>query len=378
MERRRFEGVDQSPFAGAIKGLTIVGGLRYLKVLRESLLVCDMKTIRNSLALAIVLSLSLAPLHQASGAEATTPIVGFHTLDVKGAPDGSVAFNVVGVGVFNSTDYQGVLSAVNGAAIEDANANFNAGQFDGGYFVEFLGDSIVTGLIVDIVSTAPTSLTLAEDLSAALQGNEPYQIRKHHTLNSLFPADSGLNGGFFASLADQVGLFDPATEATFTFFYHSSRQQWESTTVAGVDAGDTIIHPGQGMIISRRGTDDLGIKVLGTVRGNKTLVPIEDGFNVLGNVVPIDVSLDQLAFENSLTGGVFASLADQVSLFDAISGATQSFFYHTVRQQWEATNQAGVDAGNAVIPAGGGFIIKNEKSGMINIEIASAESIAQP
>ena len=178
-----------------------------------------MKTFRNLLSLTVAFTFSLAPLHQATAAEATTTPVGFITTNIKGDSAGTGAFTLMGISLFKPVEFQGVIDSVNGSVVTDTDAQWTDDQWNDSYYFELFSSDTVAepnaGLIVTITDTTTNTITLSTDVSAVLASGQAFRIRLHHTLASLFGSDNaaGFKSATSPAQADEVTLFDPASQS---------------------------------------------------------------------------------------------------------------------------------------------------------------------
>ena len=135
------------------------------------------------------------------------------------------------------------------------------------------------------------------------------------------------------------------------------------------DANNVIVHPDAGIIIKRKDPSDLPVKILGTVKEGATSLSVVEGFNVISNVSPVNVTLaDSGLFTGDATTGVKSAQspasADEVVLFDPDTQSSVGYFYSTFGEaKWRPAGDALFgDANDVELPAGTAVII-NRKSG---------------
>ena len=231
-----------------------------------------MKVLKILLALSIF---TYSGAHFLVGAEATTPWVGFVTIDIEGKDGSADQLSIVGLGLVNPVEFQGVLTGVNGVSLS-LDASLTDGQFNAyktapelkpAYYVEFLSGPDSEGMIVDIVSNGIDSIEVAQDVSSTLSGTESFVIREESTLGSVFGVDNsaGLLGGTSAGSADEVLLFNPTTKNFTSYFYKSGGLGGTGWRKAGSndDQSNQAIYPDEGVLVKRKTTGDLSFKHLG-------------------------------------------------------------------------------------------------------------------
>ena len=321
-----------------------------------------MKTLRIPLlttitALGLLLSASTTQAIDCPEGAACTDPVGFVTLTADPSDDGvTKKLSLLGLGLFNAIEFQGPVDTVNGTVL--GVSGIAASQFDEFYFVQIAsGDN--SGIMVDIVSTASDSITLAQDISPLIAINDIIKIRKHHTVDSVFGANNefGLLGSFFITTSDTIQFFDAQGSTTIFFQDFGSFGFW---TDGGDPVGDMIIYPDQGFVIRRIGTSVASTKLLGSAKTDATAITIENGFNIISNVFPVDTTLGNSGLntqdggESGLLASFFITTADNVRIFDD-QGILQTYFL-----QFESANywtRGNDDATNVIIKEGSSFLV---------------------
>lgn len=312
-------------------------------------------------------SILVAPLVQAQQT-VTTPPVGFITLNIEG--DG---FTLLGLGLFNAVDHQGVVAGATSGndqtVITDDNASFTADQYATGYFIEILSGENA-GIMVDIAGNTETTVTLAQDISGLLPVDTSYAIRKHHTIGSVFGDTNaaGLGGAATGASADELLIFNPVSQTSTTYFYNSIFNRWVNAANIVGNANGEILYPDQGLIIKRKVADPVSFKLLGSVKVGATALSIENGFNIVPNVYPVDVTLIETGFytgdpTTGLQAAPTGASADELQVFDAATQTSATYFYNSIFNRWvNAANIAG-NANDTVIASGVAVII-NRKGGV--------------
>lgn len=284
----------------------------------------------------------------ADGTAACTDPVGFITITIKGLadfPSLDRAVTVIGLGMTNEVEFQSVMTGVSGATLDFAASSLSGLDFSGGYYLEIASGSS-QGLIVDIASNTDSSITLTQDVSSALTGDESVKVREHRTVSSVF----GTGASLILGESDTVTIFDGSNQQPITYTY-SSRAGW------GAAGGDGIIPLEAGVIINRREQSDVELKLLGSVKMEQTAFNVFSNANVIANPYPVAIPLDSINL-NTESG-------DNGAIFDASTQNSVGVTYSS-RSGW------GV-AGGALppeIPAGGALILIHQGNGYSWLETA--------
>jgi hypothetical protein len=163
----------------------------------------------------------------------------------------------------------------------------NEGQrFD---VVSASGPTITLAADPDLHAAIPPFNTLTGSLPAGLTGDR-IVIRRHWTLGELFPP-SGFGATDDRNTADQVQLFANGQWSIFWLYGDGVLPaRWVKTgdnTYA--DRGSSVIPPGQGLFFNNR-TAATSILAYGEVRGNRFILPVAAGSNLIAGGYPVDQS----------------------------------------------------------------------------------------
>lgn len=286
-------------------------------------------------ALASVLALACVSTSWAQSSVATDP-VGFVTATVKGG--GTVAtpqLSLISPTLLQLVEWQGPVGTISGKTINVANTPWVAGQFGtaGQYFVE-VASGENAGAWTDIESSTTSSLTTLDDLSSFASAGSTIRIRKHVTLSSFFGTtnSAGIKGGTSVITADEVIVYDATTQATY-FYYDASDGAgpagWYNTRVES--AANVVIPPNAGVVIRRKDSAPISFLSFGAAKTGNTLVPINAGLNVVGNVAAKGLTLASSGlYTGSATTGLRGSnspiTADEVVIYGA-TGQTTYWYY---------------------------------------------------
>ena len=217
---------------------------------------------------------------------------------------------------------QAIRFAVSGGSVDLATLFAPGGKF---YLEVSSGDN--EGHRFDIVSASGNTVTVANDTNL-FAGTAPFNtlkdapplnlvndqivIRRHWTLNELFPA-SGLRASGSQSSADQVQVF---VDGVWTIYWlydlndgNPVTARWVVATDSGMaDQGSIVIPPGQGLFFFKRDSAT-SILAYGEVRANNFTRPLSSGSNLVAGGYPSDQSANGLGGRGMNLGqGYFGSL----------------------------------------------------------------------
>jgi len=267
--------------------------------------------------------------------------------------------------------YAGTVTAASfaPASMNDANAVWIQNQFSGSnglFYLEF-----VSGAMADITSTDASNktMTLASYPPSPIAPGSAYRIRKHFTLSDLFGASNsaGLLPGQNAAQADNILLHIPQTQETHTIFYSSvpGFNGWYFDNYQ--PAGATAIYPEQGVMVRRKGPQNLTVYVNGATKQGTTMAPIFSGFNLVGTMKSkkaLKLSESSLYTGNPSTGLAAASNPSSGDNLIMINPdlTTTTFFYSNFPgfEGWYDSSFS--FSGNAVIQPGTSFFIHRKST----------------
>jgi uncharacterized protein (TIGR02597 family) len=196
-----------------------------------------------------------------------------------------------------------------------------------------------------------------------LDAGVTFEVRPYWTLATAFPSGGGLTGGTSGTTADNVTVINPSNGVADAFFYSTTASQWRKGVT---DNNNYLIPPGSGILISRKNS---GAAVDIVITGEVLKGPVQQ--NVLpgttaqkttfvANPYPLvskTLATSGLYTGNSATGlvgGTSGTTADNLIIYDPITGIAKSYFYNTTVSQW----RTGVtDSSNVTIPDGSAVLI---------------------
>jgi hypothetical protein len=264
---------------------------------------------------------------------------------------------------------EGTLGSVGSFTVADAGATWPDDAFNGAYYLELLdGDHAgLTSAITDTVAVGGL-LTLVDDLSARTPAVSPgtaYVVRRHLSLEDRFgPAnEAGLASGPNAAVSDQVMFWDAPSQSTDAFFFKDNGGPvgWRDSSDTFAAAAEAI-RPYEGVIVDRLAGGALTVHVQTQVHDNELVVPLHEGFNVVGAQTVSGGTLGASGLEDAVDGGLNPSSADSVYRVDPTTGAFSLFFYldvaGTADDQWVAADYG--DASAEPLPAGEAVLVERK------------------
>ncbi len=253
----------------------------------------------------------------------------------------------------------GRIETVSGDTIGLTGANWSAGLTNPAapWALRFTSGA-AEGRLVDITASTASTLSLG-GLHLAMLGVAPgdrFELVALDTLGTLFGSNT-LQGGTSAASADVVQLRSGA--AWIPYYYDTTLGFWRRTSGVAVNGNNTVVRPGSGILILRRGAP-LGLTISGRVLGSSFRQPVNNASStVITAGFPTDTTLGDLAVQTLLPGwrnGTVASVADAVGLHNGTTWVP--YYFNGVN--WQTA--AGVNASATAIPAGSALLIQRPGS----------------
>jgi len=261
----------------------------------------------------------------------------------------------------------GRLTAVATTTIQDANANWTTGKFNGNngaYYIEF--DS---GFRMDIVGTdaATKTLTVSGVQTSMVAPGMRYRIRRHLTVADIFGRndEAGLTPAANSADGDNILIHVPQTQQLLTIFYSNvpGFAGWYFDNYT--PAANLVVSPEAGLMVRNKSSRALTMYFNGAAKEVSTLSPIYPGYNLIGTLkAQHGISLSQLGLftgdpNTGLASGQNPSAADNLILLNA-DGSTRTFFYSDYPgfDGWYDTGF--LPSANAIIPPGSAFFVQRK------------------
>lgn len=274
----------------------------------------------------------------ASAQNATTDPVGFQSANMV------VGTNPIGLPLLNSDLARTSVSSVSGNNV-NLSGVANVGSLLSSsepYYLEVYSGSLQG----DRFEVSVNSTISAANSSVVLDASSPYNtfsvasigasldgatvaLRKHVTIEQVQGMFSpALIGSNTAASADQVSVFDPATQNYINYFLRADNVTWRRVgTTTG--ANKVPIPPGSGIFLEKK-TSPTKLTQTGGVRINDFALPFVVGNQLLAPGFPVGYSPASMGATsaNGWTGSNTASNADQLAIFDP---STQNFTNYFLR-----------------------------------------------
>ena len=265
------------------------------------------------------------------------------TVDATGGVSGQTLHFATSAG---STDL-GTLLVSGASHYLEVTAGPNEGQrFD---VAGASGSALTLAAASDVCSDTPPFGTLAGAPPATLAGNR-IALHRHWSLGELFPVGRFLAAGDDTT-ADQVQTSAVAATNTYWLYANGGSPKWVRLGDATLaDQGNTVLAPGRGLMVLKRGTAT-SVLAYGGVRANNFVRPLCAGPNLVGGGWPIIQSATgtgsrQMDAAHGFFGSTGPASADTFSVWkgDATRGATAYDNYYLYNSgttsKWVRTGDA--------------------------------------
>ena len=301
-----------------------------------------------------ILSLAALLLAVPSAQSSTnTPIfnlVGITTVEVAAKPVSGDGRNPISINTLNPLVYKGVVPSV--STVSDRTVltfpsnTFIDNQFTGAAHYVELQNGGNAGLTSQILSNSSSSITLVDNITAAVSGGTTrISVRPNWTLSSALPGGAGLQTGTSDTAADNVAIVDPNSGAESVYYYHSTNDRWQSA--GGSDASATPILPDAGLLVTRKDTNS-GVTLVfaGAIKtGTAGLFVGGDISSDRSTVAAHPFPMESVTLANSglytgsastgFVGGASGKLSRSPSNHNGLSSTTNTYYYHTRNNRWQ-------------------------------------------
>jgi len=245
--------------------------------------------------------------------------------------------NLIGLTLHEPVVYSGSFDAVEGLALRDSNADYDANLISGSsYVLEIVDnptDPSLNGVIQVITDWTTQEITTTDDLTGdGLVAGAKYNLRAPKTISDVFGSSNsaGLTAGANMASADVIWLHNGVG---FDKFYYSEgggfgggEAGWKDDS--GADAGDFPIIYTDAVIIQNKALTDKKLVVSGVVKTKAvTLALMEGKFNFISSTYPVGSTLGNSGLEVDLVAG-----PDKVSIVVWMpndEGGYDKYYYST-------------------------------------------------
>lgn len=251
----------------------------------------------------------------------TTP-VGYTTQEL--APN---QFNLIGVTLHQPSIAAGVLDAESSNSVTDNEVNFTTLLAAGGTYVLELPN----GVIQEVISWSGSVLTTADNITGSVvPGSTTYILRRADTISSIFGAtnSAGLTASADGDLTtcDVVQIYNGTGFDTVYYFNDGAGTEgWFDD--ANNPAADKAIVYADGIFVKRVAGSSINLVIDGEVKKVGTSGVLAAGFNYLGGVSPVGLTLDNSGLATSMTPSADGDLTTCDTVLLPNGGAYTTCYY---------------------------------------------------
>lgn len=235
----------------------------------------------------------------ASAQTATTVPVGYVTKSL--APN---KYTLVSVTMQNPAVASGVIDAESAApnAVTDTEVNFTTLLTAGATYILELPD----GQVQEITSWSGSVLTTPDNITAFITpSTTTYKLRKASTVTDIFGANNkfGLLSDGDEDPSNNDLILIPNAENSFdTIYYFDDGETTGWFDLDGNQADNSVIVYGDGIFVQRQNQgSSIDLVISGELKTKPTKGTLFSGFNFLGAVSPVGLTLANSGLEESLT-----------------------------------------------------------------------------
>ncbi|MDD5261149.1 MAG: TIGR02597 family protein [Methylacidiphilales bacterium] len=332
----------------------------------------------NRLFFSFILGLLAVPLAAKAQTTVTTTPVGYITYTIPATNGAQTTTTYISFPLLNNPAYSGAVTALTSNTLTVAGTPWTAGQFAaaGSPFFVKISSGLEAGRF--LLVTANTANTLTVDVTDhssqttpldgsgfAVQVNDRIEIIAGDTLASVLGDGSISNpvqlvGGTSAFTADAVSIYNPSLGRSFSYYFNTTRNAWNSGASGVVSQNGLILYPDMAIGITRRpNRPALVFQLQGRVPDVTPLTKTTGGSTSAiysSTRFPVDVTLASLNIPGwTKSNSVFT--ADTIAVWDPSLGRWFSYFQRADNNQWRKSGDTLTDQSNFVIPAGAGIQI---------------------
>lgn len=284
---------------------------------------------------------------------------GIYTVKVPGAsqPDQPVR-TYLGIQLLPDAKFMGIVRAVSANTVSfqntDSHSAFSTPDRQS-YLHVIQGAG--RGFIADITEFRNADLLCAEDLTPWIQPGNLVYLRPHSSLADILGAANPFNlgSGPDAATADNVVIWDPASQQERVYYFDSNDSRWEEAGIDN-DAGNAVFRFPYGFYIVRRSPGTLRIVLSGDsgvspeLAVHPVLLPVRPGANVFSLPINLTGSLGAIVQTDGafpVISGPNAKLADILTFEEPTTGNQRGPFYHLSRNDVSGWREVGVNDSSA-------------------------------
>lgn len=309
---------------------------------------------------ALVFSIALAA-HTSCAVIATDP-VGYIGTTLKGGTPSAPGLTFFSPTLANPVEWQGQVLSIEGATLTVSNANWAPGDFDATYALE-IASGPHAGLWTEVAATEGDLLTLADPMGDLLTGGETLRIRRFTTLADFLGVanEAGLKSGSELGDADSVLIYHASGTRSYWYYDGSYGGPAGWLDSSWLPAADTIIAPGEGVVLRRQSESALPLYQTGTVKTGQQSVVVSAKRNFIG-ITPVDLPLGESQLysgdpQSGVAAGTQLATADTLVIYGS---PTRSYWHYDGSAggspRWHDSSWNAAE--DAVIPAGSTFVLE--------------------
>ncbi|MBN8458706.1 MAG: hypothetical protein J0M04_12800 [Verrucomicrobia bacterium] len=267
-------------------------------------------------------------------------------------------YNLIGLTVHQPTIAAGVIDAESTSSVTDNEVNFGTLLTAGASYVLELGD----GTIQEITAWSGSVLTTPEDITANITpGTTTYKLRKASTISDVFGAtnSAGLSPDTDGSLTgtDTVLVLNAAGNFETIYYFNDGAGTTGWFDDQGGEAANRRIIYADGFYVKRASATPLNLVISGEIKTTKTGGALVSGFNYVGSVAPVGLTLGTSGLEAYLAPDSDGSFTGTDLLYILQGGTLYTAYYFNDGAGTTGWfDDQGGDATNLKLE--GGFLIK--------------------
>jgi hypothetical protein len=301
----------------------------------------------------------------------TTP-VGYttQTLDAN-------KYNLVAITLHNSAVFGGVITGANSTSVSFTGVDFTTLLAAGTVYILELPN----GVTQEISTWTATSLTTPENISSSVvAGTTTCKIRKASTVSDIFGATNslGLASDGDEDLSNNDVLLVPNVNNAFdTVYYFDNGETTGWFDDQGNEANNKVLNYGDGFFVQRiAGGQSINLVISGEVKKTPTSSVLVSGFNFVGSVSPVGLTLSNSGLQNFLniaTNEAEATTTADFVLQQQSNGTYRTAYYFNDGETVGWFDDQGETADNLILDTG--CLIQNKgASKSVTLSVPSSYS----
>jgi len=311
----------------------------------------------------VALAIFVAAVMAGNAETATSDIVGYQNIPIKGSNGGAPAFTFIPVQLAKSPVFTGLGSA-SGVVVTLTDGQVGDVTTLPHYLLIKSGSGV--GYISDVVSSTSTTVTTAQDLSAYITSGTRVALIPHVLLSDLLGTGSNLviQGGSSDASADLVYVVNADGTSLVPYYYKNAgigTKGWKNASTGAVESV-VRVYPSESIIVQRiASADTSAITQVGEVAGQSMNLVYDTGFTCGASAFPSALTLNSLS--SVLQGAATVDSADVVYIVNATKDGLTPLYYKNAgigTKGWKDSSTGALADANMDI--GSGFIIQRKQA----------------